>query len=101
MAAGRPDVIVLQHSPTRKEYDGFPGYPMHPIQKQIQAIELVSSKPVIAITLNHEGLTTEEIPRACKILEEKTGKPTCDVLIDGPQKIVEALLPFFKKLENE
>ncbi len=26
----------------------FPGYPMHPVEKQIQAIELLSEKPVVA-----------------------------------------------------
>ncbi|RMF91116.1 MAG: DUF1611 domain-containing protein, partial [Nitrospinota bacterium] len=57
LAAGRPDVVVLQHAPARKEYDGFPGYPLHPLDKQIQAIELLSGKPVIAITINHEHLS--------------------------------------------
>ncbi len=48
LAAGRPDVVVLQHAPARKEYDGFPGYPLHPIETQIQAIELLSGRPVVA-----------------------------------------------------
>ncbi len=30
LAAGRPDVVVLQHAPAREEYDGFPGYPIAP-----------------------------------------------------------------------
>jgi uncharacterized NAD-dependent epimerase/dehydratase family protein len=25
LAAGRPEVVVMQHAPARKEYDGFPG----------------------------------------------------------------------------
>ncbi len=25
LAAARPDLIILQHAPARKEYDGFPG----------------------------------------------------------------------------
>eukprot|EP00913_Durusdinium_trenchii_P008994 g8460.t1 len=31
LAAGRPDVVVLQHAPARLEYDGFPGDPEHSI----------------------------------------------------------------------
>ncbi len=62
MAAGRPDVIVLQHAPARKEYDGFPGYPLHPLGQQIQAIEMISGKPVVAITVNHENLSTRSDP---------------------------------------
>ena len=52
LAAGRPDVVILQHAPARKEYDGFPGYPIQPLGKQIQAIELLSGKPVVAVTVN-------------------------------------------------
>ena len=38
LAAGRPDYVVLQHAPKRVEYDGFPGYPLHPLPEQIRAI---------------------------------------------------------------
>jgi uncharacterized NAD-dependent epimerase/dehydratase family protein len=55
LAAGRPDIIILQHAPARLEYDGFPGYAIQPLRQQVQAIELLSGKPVVAITINHEG----------------------------------------------
>jgi uncharacterized NAD-dependent epimerase/dehydratase family protein len=61
LAAGRPDIVVLQHAPTRLEYDGFPGYPMHPLPHQIKAIELISGKKVVAITVNHEGIPANKI----------------------------------------
>ena len=48
LAAARPDVVILQHAPARKEYDGFPGFPIHPLNDQIRAIELISGKPVVA-----------------------------------------------------
>ena len=65
LSAGRPDIIILQHVPGRAEYDGFPGYPLHPLEKQIKAIELLSGKPVVAVTINHEDLKVHEIPKAC------------------------------------
>jgi uncharacterized NAD-dependent epimerase/dehydratase family protein len=92
LAAGRPDVVILQHAPARKEYDGFPGYPLHPLEKQIAAIELISEKPVVAITLNHEGLAKEEIPAVCGNIERATGLPTIDVLTQGADKVVSVLL---------
>jgi uncharacterized NAD-dependent epimerase/dehydratase family protein len=55
LAAARPDLIILQHAPARKDYDGFPGYQIHTLKKQIEAIEIISDKPVIAITINHEN----------------------------------------------
>ena len=66
LAAGRPDFVILQHAPTRLEYDGFPGYKLHPLHEQINAIKVISGKEVIAVTLNHEGLKPEEIEPTCK-----------------------------------
>lgn len=91
LAAGRPDAVVLQHAPARKDYDGFPGYPIHPLEKQIQAIELISSKPVVAVTINHEDLNEDELAAVCRKTHEETGLPVCDVLREGAGRIVDAL----------
>ncbi len=91
LAAGRPDAVVLQHAPARKEYDGFPGYPLHPVETQIRAVELLGGKPVAAITVNHEGLAPEAISAACAELARATGLPAVDVLRDGADAVVAAL----------
>ena len=88
LAAGRPDIVVLQHAPARLEYDGFPGYPLHPLPRQIQAIELLSGKPVVAVTVNHEGLSPVEVRTACGDIGRETGLPALDVLADGPDELV-------------
>ncbi len=97
LAAGRPDVVVLQHAPGRKEYDGFPGYRIHPLEKQIQAIELLSGKPVVAVTVNHENLDRSEIPHVCREITDDTSLPACDVLLEGAGKVTEALTPYIKR----
>jgi uncharacterized NAD-dependent epimerase/dehydratase family protein len=91
LAAARPDGVVLQHAPARREYDGFPGHPLHPLGQQIQAIELVSGKPVLAITLNHEGLTRAQVEESARDLVARTGLPVCDPLLHGPGPVVEAI----------
>jgi uncharacterized NAD-dependent epimerase/dehydratase family protein len=91
LAAGRPDAVVLQHAPARLEYDGFPGYALHPLDKQIQAIELISGVPVVAITINHENLKKEEIPAICQKIQQDTGLPAFDVLLDGAAQLVDVL----------
>ncbi len=96
LAAGRPDMVVLQHAPGRREYDGFPGYPLHPLEKQIQAIELLSDKPVVAITVNHEGLKPGDIPGICHDITRHTGIPAFDVLQDGAGELVQILEPHIK-----
>ena len=97
MAAARPDVIVLQHAPGRAEYDGFPGYPLHPLEIQIQAIELISGRPVVAVTINHEGLTAEDLAGAAADIEARTGRPAVDLLIEGPGRLVERLALLMKR----
>ncbi len=92
LAAGRPDAIILQHAPARKDYDGFPGYPIQPLNIQIKAIELLSEKPVVGITINHEDLSRDTIPSICRDIEQQTGRPTVDVLLEGPDRIVQTLL---------
>jgi uncharacterized NAD-dependent epimerase/dehydratase family protein len=96
LAAGRPDIVIFQHAPARREYDGFPGYPLHPLDRQIQAVELLGGKPVVAVTVNHEGLTPDGVARACKEIEALTGQPAFDVLSHGADGLISALAPYFK-----
>jgi uncharacterized NAD-dependent epimerase/dehydratase family protein len=96
LAAGRPDYVILQHAPKRIEYDGFPGYVLHPIKEQINAIEIISGKKVIAITVNHEEMTKEEILPACKKITDETGLPAFDVLEFGADELVSLLKSYIK-----
>ena len=89
LAAGRPDVVLLQHAPARTAYDGFPEYPLHPLKDQIHAIEFLSGKPVVAVTISHEGLDAAGVRREAAAITAETGLPACDVLLDGPDVIVE------------
>lgn len=93
IAAGRPDIIILQHAPARLEYDGFPGYPIHPLETQIRALELISGKPVVAVTLNHENLSDEELAEAESKIERKTELTVCSPLKDGCSALVRVLKP--------
>lgn len=96
LAAGRPDCVVLQHAPAREEYDGFPGYPMHSLLHQKQALEMISGKPVIAATINHEDISPGEVPMVCAALEQEVGVPVLDVLSEGGHPLVQALEPLLK-----
>ena len=97
LAAGRPDVVILQHAPARKEYDGFPGYPIHPLEKQIKAIEFLSGKEVVAITINHENLLIKDIPEVCEDIKKATGLPVLDVFLDSAEELVKVLTSTIRK----
>ena len=93
LAAGRPDAVVLQHAPARRDYDGFPGYPIQPLPHQIRAVEVISGRPVVAVTVNHEDMDPGEISAACEEISRETGLPAFDVLIGGAGGLVEVLEP--------
>jgi uncharacterized NAD-dependent epimerase/dehydratase family protein len=92
LAACRPEKVVMQHAPTRREYDGFPGFEIEPIEKQIAVVEAVSKARVAALTLNHEGLAPDQIAAANAELTRRTGLPCCDPLVDGLDPVIDALI---------
>ena len=91
LAAGRPHVVVLQHAPARTSYDGFPDFPLHPLPRQIAAIEMVSNKPVVAVTVNHERLERDQVAPVCAQISAETGLPTFDVLFEGADELAALL----------
>ena len=97
----RNTLTLLQHAPARLEYDGFPGYPIQPLARQIQAIELLSAKPVVAVTINHEGLPDSQIPSICAAIQNEVGLPAFDVLRDGAGAIVKTLKSHVKDYRRE
>jgi uncharacterized NAD-dependent epimerase/dehydratase family protein len=92
VAASSPDVIVLQHAPNRVDYDGIVGTKIHPLKVQIEAIELISSKKVVAITLNKENLSIDELEKVKKEIEKESGLITKEGLVDNLDPIVDILL---------
>ena len=98
LAAGRPHAVILQTAPQRTTYDGFPDFPMAPLVREIQVIELLSDRPVIALTLNHENMNEAEIEATAQQYERDYGILCCDVLKHGPQKILERILELFSAL---
>jgi uncharacterized NAD-dependent epimerase/dehydratase family protein len=97
LAAGRPDLVVFQHAPARREYDGFPGYPLHSLAHQMEAIRMLSGKPVVAVAVNHEDLSARQTDAACREITCEFGLPAVDVLKDGADPILAALLPHLKR----
>ena len=99
LAAGRPDLVILQHAPARVEYDGFPGFLLQPINHQIHALEIVSGKKVLAITINHEKINPEDIEFEAQKLSKETGLPAFDVLLQGTEKLVRLIEPYIPTLK--
>ncbi|WP_324609525.1 DUF1611 domain-containing protein [Thermococcus piezophilus] len=92
IAAGRPDYIVLQHAPARKSFDDFPQYPLPPLDRYIQLVELLSGRRPIAITINSQGLTREEALEKAREIEETYGILTRVPLYEEVEDIARMIL---------
>ena len=97
LSAGQPDVVIMQHAPKRVDYDGIPGAHIHPLSTQLQVIELLSSKKVVAITINHEEMEMNEIENVCKKIEEETHLITLDPLVQDITPIIDLLISLMKE----
>lgn len=92
--AAMPQAIVLQHAPARKVRrfrSDVVEWPMPSVQEEIRMLEAYSPGKVIAITLNHEDMTREQIDGTVAEYESKYGRPTCDPLWHGMDKVVAAV----------
>ena len=98
VSASEPQAVVLQHAPGRKyrSYtDDVPHLPVGTIERESELIRVYAGCDVIGITLNPEGLTRDEVVKVTSEYEERYGLPVCDVLVDGPGKIVDAIIGRF------
>jgi uncharacterized NAD-dependent epimerase/dehydratase family protein len=91
IGAGRPAGIVLQHAPARRGYAAFPQYPITSLARHIETLELLADVPVIAITVNHEGIAPEDRPEVLRELESRHERPVVDPLGDGLPRLVEII----------
>jgi uncharacterized NAD-dependent epimerase/dehydratase family protein len=97
IAAGRVDGMILQHAPARKVYDGFENYPMGGLDREIQILELLAQKPVMALTINHERMNEAEVQATVAAYETTYGRPATDVLLkSGCDKLVAAIRALLK-----
>ena len=60
-------------------------------------MELLSGKPVVAITINHENMAPEEVGEAALQIKQESGLPAFDVLLNGADGLIEVLTTHLKK----
>ena len=70
-------------------------------ESEIELIEVFAKTKVIAITINHEDMTDEQVEDAIEEYEARYELPTTDVLKFGCDKLVETLFEVFPQLANK
>lgn len=90
----QPDALVVCHEPTRTHMRGLPHQPLPGIQAcidgHVAAARLTNPGAVcIGVAVNTSGLSSEDERRRClSEIEERTGLPAVDPVIDGVAALV-------------
>ncbi len=86
-----PGGVILQHAPARKVRCDFPQLEMPTLESEIKLIHAISKTKVMAITINHEDLSDEDMIKSVKDYEQRLQLPALDVLTHGCDKLIHAL----------
>ena len=96
--ASSPNTVVLQHAPARKwrtYHERELHLPNGTIDQEMELIRVYAGCDVIAISINHQGMTRKQVERKIAEYEKKYGIPACDPLVDGAGKIADAIVKRF------
>jgi uncharacterized NAD-dependent epimerase/dehydratase family protein len=96
-----PNAVIVQHPPKRINRCDYPNFPMPIIESEIKLIEAFSKTKVIAITINHEDMSDDELVKTIKEYEYKYELPTTDVLKHGCDKLIVKLFKTFPELKKQ
>ncbi len=80
LRGSQPDAVILQHAPKRAHRCDFPNLPMPTPSSEIALIEAFADTKVIGVTLNHEGMSEDEITATIAGQSLKLGLPVTDAL---------------------
>ena len=92
LAAGNVHGFILVDAPKRPHLDGFPEYPMPDPGRVVHIGKLLTEKPLLAIGINREKMSAEDIQEAKKELGRRFNVPVVEPLSEGVDVIVDALL---------
>ncbi len=95
-----PNAIIIQHPPKRKNRCDYPAIPMPTLKSEIELNEVFSRSKVIAITINHEDMTDDELENIIAEYEDSYKLPTTDILKYGCDKLVKTLFEVFPALQK-
>jgi uncharacterized NAD-dependent epimerase/dehydratase family protein len=100
LRGSRPQAVILQHAPARKWLGDFPEVPMPTAASEINLIQTFADTRVIGMSINHEGMTEDDITEAIKLFELELGLPVTDALKRSPDRLVEMVLRAFPQLNK-
>lgn len=99
LRGSRPAGVIVQHAPTRTFLGDYPLIKTPTVASEIALIEAFADTKVIGVTINHEGMTDDEIGEAIDWHELELGLPATDPLTRPLGRLVDMVLLAFPTLE--
>ncbi|SON51632.1 DUF1611 domain-containing protein [Vibrio tapetis] len=96
-----PTSVILQHAPKRSHRSDFPNMPMPSIASEINLIEAFSKTSVIGLTLNHEGMSSDEILTTMHHYSSEFGLPVTDALSQPIEQLLNIVLSAYPLIANK
>ncbi|PCJ62497.1 MAG: hypothetical protein COA79_03025 [Planctomycetota bacterium] len=97
-----PHGMILCYEARRENTKLYFDVPLQPLEKIKEAVELLGSfmSPckVIGFSVNTQYLNEEDSKEEISNIEKQFGLPACDVIRNGPTKLIEAVLDFRNEL---
>ena len=97
----QPNAVILQHAPARAHRCDFAQMPMPTPASEINLIELFGQTTVIGLTLNHEGMTTDQVDEAILQYETELSLPVTDALTKSPERLTQMVFAAFPELRRK
>jgi uncharacterized NAD-dependent epimerase/dehydratase family protein len=79
----------------------FPDMPMPSVAYEINLIEAFSNTTVIGLTLNHEGMSSDEIISEINLYSAEFDLPVTDPLSQSKEQLLQMVLSTYPLLENK
>ncbi len=92
--------VILQHAPTRKTMGDFPDFPIPDLDYAIELNEMFTKSPVLAITVNHEGMDDAMIDETIEAYKKRYNRAVTDVLTRDTDCVVDAIEKHFPNLSK-
>lgn len=98
----RPHGLILCYEMGRTDVHGMKGTPLLALDRLRQAYELIAGlvfpTRVIGIAINSRRVGVAEAKEERQRIRDQMGLPACDVIRDGPEELVQAVLAFRRDL---
>lgn len=91
-----PDGLILCYEMGRKEIGGMPGFALPSLEQTRDYYEasarVMHPCRVIGVAMNSHAFSAEQAAEERRSVRRRLGLPVCDVIRDGPDELVEAVI---------